>query len=98
MSLHNTVLCDRWASEDVKTNLIKSDMSPQLVHSLHLIILPLFPHSWLPVPGSHLITLTAITTRVANNFGFIALTHKDLILENLNVFCFFLQRMYKKIT
>ena len=53
----NTVLCDRWASENVKTNLIKSDMSPQLVHVLHLIILPPFPHSWLPVPHSHLITL-----------------------------------------
>lgn len=55
VGLQSTALCDRWASEDVRTNLIKSDMSPQLVPSLHLIILPLFPHSWLSVPGSHLI-------------------------------------------
>lgn len=50
-AVHNTAQCDRWASLDVRTNLIKSDMSPQLIHSLHLIIFNLFPHSWLPVAG-----------------------------------------------
>lgn len=72
VSPHNTALCDRWASEDVKTNLIKSDMSPQLVHSLHLIILPLFPPQLAPIaklPSDHTY-ITTITTRVANNFGF----------------------------
>lgn len=59
----NTELCDRWASEDVWTNLIKSNMSPLLVGSLHLIILPPFPNSWLP--ADH--TWVAVK-RVANNF------------------------------
>ncbi len=44
VGLHNTVLCDRWASEDVRTNLIKSDMSPQLVLSLSP------PHYLSPLP------------------------------------------------
>lgn len=43
VSLHPTAAWDRWASQDVSTNFIKSATSPQLAHSLDLIILHLLP-------------------------------------------------------
>lgn len=77
-SAHRCV-CDRWASEDVRTNLIKSDMSPELVPSLHLIIFTPLSTQLAPsatLPSDHT-EVTVITARVANNIGFIVLTHID---------------------